>query len=129
MGDRGSAAVIHHFQIKRIYDPPSKSDGLRVLADRLWPRGVSKAAAQIDLWAKELTPSNDLRKWLHEDPERYDDFVPRYQAELMDRRAQVDEFLMQYGCPVMTLLTATKEPSRGHLPVLQAYLEQRIAQS
>ncbi|UUO07809.1 DUF488 family protein [Blastopirellula sp. J2-11] len=119
--------MIHQFQTKRIYDPPSKSDGLRVLADRLWPRGVSKAAAKIDVWAKELTPSNDLRKWLHADPQRYEDFVTKYKAELNDRRAQIKEFLEQNDVAVITLVTATKDLTHGHIAVLQAYLEQSVS--
>ncbi|MCC9605564.1 DUF488 family protein [Blastopirellula sp. JC732] len=108
---------------KRIYDEPAKGDGLRVLADRLWPRGVAKADAQVDLWAKELTPSHDLRKWLHEDPERYDQFVAKYTAELNDHSDQVRQFLSEYGDRTVTLLTAVKDLSHSHIAILQAYLE------
>ncbi|PQO30164.1 DUF488 domain-containing protein [Blastopirellula marina] len=114
-------------QKKRIYDPPAKTDGLRVLADRLWPRGVAKADAQIDVWPKSLTPSSELRKWFHADPTRYDQFVPKYQAELDDQAADVDAFLSQYGQQTVTLLTAAKDLQQGHLSVLQAYLEQASA--
>lgn len=116
----------HQLQTKRIYEPASKTDGLRVLADRLWPRGVAKADAKIDVWAKQLAPSHELRKWLHEDHDRYPDFVTKYKVELQEQRAQVDEFLQQHDCPLITLLTATKEISQGHLPVLKAYLERRL---
>jgi uncharacterized protein YeaO (DUF488 family) len=69
-------------QIKRIYDAPEKSDGVRVLVDRLWPRGVSKKEAALDLWMKELAPSTELRKWFNHDPERWAGFRQRYRREL-----------------------------------------------
>ena len=69
-------------QIKRIYDPPAKSDGYRVLVDRLWPRGMKKEAADIDEWAKDLAPSTDLRKWFGHEPRLWSDFEKRYMAEL-----------------------------------------------
>lgn len=112
---------------KRIYDPPAKSDGLRVLADRLWPRGVAKADAQVDVWAKDLTPSSELRKWLHADLKRYDDFVKKYEAELDQHAAQVRDFLDQCAQRPITLLTAAKDLERSHLTVLQAYLERVFA--
>jgi uncharacterized protein YeaO (DUF488 family) len=73
--------------IKRAYEPPAKSDGLRVLVDRLWPRGVTKAKAGIDLWLKELAPSTELRKWFGHDPGKWTEFQKRYRAELKDNPA------------------------------------------
>lgn len=66
---------MREFRVKRIYDDPSTDDGVRLLVDRLWPRGVSKEAAKIDLWAKELTPSNELRKWFHDHPDQHEEFA------------------------------------------------------
>jgi uncharacterized protein YeaO (DUF488 family) len=69
-------------QLKRAYDEPSKRDGLRILVERLWPRGVSKEKAAVDLWLKELAPSTDLRKWFGHDPEKWNEFRKRYWSEL-----------------------------------------------
>ena len=69
-------------QMKRIYEPPSDSDGFRVLVDRLWPRGMKKENANISLWEKNIAPSNDLRKWYGHDPEKLEEFKSRYKAEL-----------------------------------------------
>ncbi len=69
-------------KIKRDYEKPSKDDGYRILVDRLWPRGVSKNEARIDLWLKEISPSNELRKWLSHDVEKWNEFKKRYHKEL-----------------------------------------------
>jgi uncharacterized protein YeaO (DUF488 family) len=69
-------------QLKRAYDEPSKQDGLRILVERLWPRGVSKEKAAIDLWLKDLSPSPELRNWFNHDPEKWDVFRKRYWSEL-----------------------------------------------
>ena len=71
-----------HILLKRAYDEPSEEDGKRVLVDRLWPRGLSKERAQLDLWLKEVAPSNELRKWFAHDPEKFAGFRQRYEAEL-----------------------------------------------
>lgn len=68
--------------LKRAYEPPSESDGTRILVDRLWPRGVAKAKARIDLWLKDVAPSTELRKWFGHDPDRWADFQKKYRAEL-----------------------------------------------
>jgi uncharacterized protein YeaO (DUF488 family) len=68
--------------LKRAYDEPEASDVTRILVDRLWPRGLSKERAHIDLWLKEIAPSNELRKWFHHDPEKFTEFRQRYEAEL-----------------------------------------------
>lgn len=68
--------------LKRAYDPPAKTDGQRILVDRLWPRGLTKEHAKIDLWLKDVAPSTDLRKWFGHDPEKWPEFQKRYRAEL-----------------------------------------------
>ena len=101
------------FVLKRIYDPPSPEDGYRVLVDRLWPRGVKKADADISCWAKEITPSPDLRKWFHEDREgRFKTFSERYAKEGTDR---------------VTLLYAAKAGAPSHVGTLKAALEKAAA--
>lgn len=74
--------------IKRVYDEPGKSDGMRVLVDRLWPRALSKERAHIDLWLKEIAPSNELRAWFGHDPTKFDEFRHRYEAELASDTGQ-----------------------------------------
>ena len=113
----------HELRVKRIYDESSDDDGFRILVDRLWPRGVSKEQARIDLWPKELTPSNDLRKWFHADPTRHDEFVVRYTAELDEQRQSVAEIIDSIDAPVITLLTASKDVESGHVAVLIAFIE------
>ncbi|THA69182.1 DUF488 family protein [Streptomyces sp. A0958] len=114
-------------RVRRVYDPAEDGDGTRVLVDRLWPRGVSKERAAIDRWLKDLTPSDELRSWYHEDRSetRYDSFVDRYRAELADpvHAAAVDELvgLVREGGPV-TLVTAVKDVPHSHVPVLAEHL-------
>lgn len=118
-------------RVRRVYDPQEDGDGTRVLVDRLWPRGVAKDRARIDRWLKELTPSNELRSWYHEDRTgtRYDDFVDRYRAELADpvHTAAVDELveLVRAGGPV-TLVTAVKDVPHSHVPVLVDHVEHEL---
>jgi uncharacterized protein YeaO (DUF488 family) len=109
---------------KRVYDPPHKDDGIRVLVDRLWPRGISKDAMRLDLWAKEITPSNDLRKWYHRDLEQYPEFRKRYRAELAKEKAKLDELRDAIKGKTATLLTAAKEIERSHVEVLKEMLEE-----
>jgi uncharacterized protein YeaO (DUF488 family) len=74
--------------LKRAYDEPEASDGTRVLVDRLWPRGLSKESAHIDLWLKEIAPSNELRQWFNHDPEKFVEFRRRYETELQSQAGQ-----------------------------------------
>lgn len=116
------------FRIKRVYEAPDPDDGYRVLVDRLWPRGVAKSAAHLDEWAKDLTPSNELRRWYHENPPgRHDEFVARFREELSDRTAH-EAIVRLRGLartrPPVTLVTAVKDPANSHLPVLLEFLGQ-----
>ncbi len=81
-----------NYQIKRIYDGKNDNDGFRVLVDRLWPRGISKANAAVDHWAKDIAPSNELRKWFNHEPEKWTEFRKRYEQELKHNPAAVNEF-------------------------------------
>ena len=78
-------------KIKRVYDEPSSDDGYRVLVDRLWPRGLSKEKAKVDLWLKEISPSNELRKWYGHDPEKWEKFKKKYKEELKDKDEALDK--------------------------------------
>ena len=117
---------MREFQIKRIYDDPSPDDGVRLLVDRLWPRGVSKEAAKIDLWAKELTPSHELRKWFHDHLDQHDEFANRYRLELSDSLDNIIELFASIDSTLITLVTATKDLDRGHVAVLKAFLEAHL---
>lgn len=110
------------FQIKRIYDEPTDDDGYRILIDRLWPRGISKAAAKIDLWPKEFTPSTELRKWFHTNPNQYDKFVPKYFQELEEQRTEIEQMIKAITHQTITLVTSVKYPERSHAVVLQKFL-------
>jgi uncharacterized protein YeaO (DUF488 family) len=109
-------------QIKRIYDDPSEDDGYRVLVDRLWPRGVSKERADLDLWLKEVAPSTDLRKWFGHKPERFAEFKLRYRAELANNTAvkELEEIVEKQKA--MMLLYAAHDTKVNHAVVLRDYL-------
>lgn len=105
--------------MRRVYDEPDPADGRRVLVDRLWPRGLAKERAHIDEWAKDVTPSNELRKWFHEDRDtRRAEFAERYRAELDDHAEAVDGLRAEGRGHTVTLLTANKDPDTSHVPVL-----------
>ena len=97
-------------QLKRIYETAARDDGYRVLIDRLWPRGVSKDKAGVDLWCKEVAPSNELRKWFNHDEKRWDEFKERYRVELKetDRAAALSRLRKKAKKKKTTLLYATK---------------------
>jgi uncharacterized protein YeaO (DUF488 family) len=111
-------------QVRRVYDPPQPGDGARVLVDRLWPRGVSKAKADLDEWCMQVAPSTELRKWYNHDPERFDEFVRRYHVELRqpERSEALDHLRALANGATLTLLTATKEPERSEAEVLAKML-------
>ena len=114
-----------HLKIKRIYDPPADNDGARVLVDRLWPRGISRARARLDDWLKELAPSPELRQWWDHDPARMVEFTERYRRELHDpphqqALEQLRRILAEH--PTTTLVYAARDPVINHAHVLQNYL-------
>ncbi|MFI1580099.1 DUF488 domain-containing protein [Embleya sp. NPDC020630] len=113
--------------VRRVYDPVDPDDGLRVLVDRLWPRGITKADAQLDDWAKELTPSTELRRALHGGSLTEAEFGARYRAELDSPAAESARtaLLTRAGTGRVTLLTAVRDPSHSHVPVLIAYLTEK----
>ena len=114
-------------RLKRIYDKVN-DDGYRVLVDRLWPRGISKADAKLDEWCRAVTPSDDLRKWFHADPEgRWSDFQERYREELSGADDELDRLARIADESGLTLLTAARERERNHTVVLKQVLERRQA--
>ena len=112
-------------RIARIYDPPRPGDGVRVLVDRLWPRGVRKGDPRIDRWIKQVAPSSDLRRWYHHDLDRYEEFVARYEHELEDPVAgkALGELRELVDAGPVTLLTSARDIEHGHLIVLKRLLE------
>ena len=109
-------------RIKRAYDPPSPDDGLRILIDRLWPRGVPKAKLKLDSWVKHLSPSTALRKWYGHDPEKFTEFRRRYMAELKQEGEGLAELRAAVKGRTVTLLTSTKELDLSHAIVLRDLL-------
>lgn len=112
-------------QLKRAYEPPGEQDGCRVLVDRLWPRGVSREKMQIDLWLKEIAPSDALRKQFHHDPERWEEFKRRYFAELDGKSEAVQELLKKAAGGRITLIYGSREERRNNAAALKEYLERR----
>lgn len=114
-------------RLARVYDAPQPDDGVRVLVDRLWPRGLRRDDARIDRWCKAVAPSSPLRKWYNHDPGRYDEFVARYEQELgsPDALAGLDELKTLLGAGPVTLLTSARDVAHGHLPVLARLIEKR----
>lgn len=112
---------------KRIYETPSETDGFRILVDRLWPRGIKKEKADINLWAKEIAPSNELRKWFSHDPEKYDEFKELYTKEL-NSNPQSQEFKDLYLQKIkdlnVTLLYAAKDEKYNNAVVLKDWLDE-----
>jgi uncharacterized protein YeaO (DUF488 family) len=109
--------------IKRAYEAASADDGIRVLVDRLWPRGLSKASFKYDVWPKDLAPSNELRKWYGHDPERAAEFRRRYRGELAVHRDDLAALRAKLKGHNATLLTATHEIDLSHAVVLRDLLE------
>lgn len=108
----------------RIYEDLDPDDGQRVLVDRIWPRGIRKEDPRVGIWLKDVAPSKELREWYHHEPERFDEFVSRYEAELSDNAA-LDELLELTTRGVVTLVTATKEVDGSHAAVLAKLLNSR----
>jgi uncharacterized protein YeaO (DUF488 family) len=111
--------------IKRVYDPPSGADGTRVLVDRLWPRGLTKEKAALDLWAKDLAPSPTLRKAFNHRPERFAEFTRHYLAELKANPA-VQAFRAELKRPKVTLLFGAHDQVHNHALVLADFLRGKV---
>ena len=111
--------------IKRAYDKPSAKDGVRILIDRLWPRGLSKTKLKIDAWPRELTPSTDLRKWYGHEPARFAEFRRRYRAELAEHAKELDAVRTMVKGRSATLITATREVDLSHAAVMRGILRRK----
>jgi uncharacterized protein YeaO (DUF488 family) len=111
--------------IKRVYDKPGPEDGKRILVDRLWPRGFRKEEARIDYWAKDVSPSSELRKWYGHDPAKWEEFKERYFAELDQSGKGVELLLKELAGGYATFVYSSKEPAINNAEALKLYLENR----
>lgn len=112
-------------RIKRIYDSSSKDDGFRILVDRLWPRGINKEKANIDLWLKDIAPSDELRKWFAHDEEKWDEFKRRYFQELAQKTEQVSLIIKREKQGNVTLLYGAKNNELNNASALKEYLSMK----
>ncbi len=113
--------------LKRVREPASDSDGYRVLVDRLWPRGVSKSAADLDEWAKELSPSDELRRWFAHRPERFEEFGRRYRLELEQQRDRLSALRRRARQGPVTLVYGASDPAHNNAVVLARVLRRGLS--
>ncbi|HEY3398457.1 MAG TPA: DUF488 family protein [Armatimonadota bacterium] len=109
-------------EVRRVYEPALESDGQRVLVDRLWPRGLSKEEAAVDLWLREIAPSDDLREWFGHDPAKWDEFQQRYSQELANQAAALAKLAELAAAGPVTLLFAAKDEKHNNAVALATYL-------
>jgi uncharacterized protein YeaO (DUF488 family) len=109
-------------RIKRAYQQPDKADGTRILVDRLWPRGLTKEKACVDLWLKDIAPSTELRKWFGHDPDKWTEFQKRYRVELRNNKEQVSLLRQEAAKGLVTLLYGAKDEEHNEAIVLQKIL-------
>lgn len=119
---KGTAVTV---RLKRIYEAKADDDGLRILVDRLWPRGIRKEDADIDLWLKDVAPSQDLRKWFGHDPARWEEFRQRYRDEILRDPAAFEHLREQCRGRTVTLLYGAKDTEHNQAVVLRDLLSKR----
>ena len=112
-------------RIKRIYDKPDNKDGRRILVDRLWPRGIKKENARIDLWLKDIAPSNKLRKWFSHDPDKWNEFRKNYKEELKNKPELLKQLNEESGKGDITLLFSAKDTEYNNAVVLKGVLARK----
>lgn len=110
-------------RLKRAYETPSADDGLRVLVERLWPRGLSKERAAVDLWAKELSPSAELRRWFKHDPAKWNEFQKRYRDELLQNFEAVEALRATCKKQAVTFVFAARDEEHNSAVLLKDFLE------
>jgi uncharacterized protein YeaO (DUF488 family) len=114
-----------NIQIKRVYEKPSKDDGKRILIDRLWPRGLTKEKAAVDLWLKDIAPSTELRKWFGHEEDTWDEFKEKYHSELQKNDEAMSKLNEKLGDGKVTLVYGAKDTEHNDAVVLKEYLEQK----
>ncbi len=114
-------------KIKRAYDPPDQNDGFRILVDRIWPRGLSKAKAKVDLWLKSIAPSSELRKWYNHDPEKWEQFKIKYSKELADNDVSVESLITEANKHhTVTLIFGSKELKLNNATALREFVYNKL---
>lgn len=119
---RDMAIKIKRVKLKRVYEQPDKEDGVRILVDRLWPRGLTKEKARIDLWLKDIAPSTELRQWFGHDPGKWEEFRQRYLFELKEKDEQLRRLKQEMEKGTVTLVYAAKDTEHNAARVLQEFL-------
>jgi uncharacterized protein YeaO (DUF488 family) len=117
--------VRHELKLKRVYEAPRKDDGTRILVDRLWPRGLTKKKAKVDLWLKEIAPSTELRKWFGHDPKKWRSFRQRYQTELKQHADQLKLLKRKLKEGTVTLIYGARDQEHNEALVLKEFLERK----
>jgi uncharacterized protein YeaO (DUF488 family) len=112
-------------KLKRVYEEPEASDGKRVLVERLWPRGLSKVKARVDIWLKDAAPSSELRKWFNHDPSKWEEFKTRYFVELDNNTEVLEPILKIPRSVTITFVFASREETYNNSAALREYLEFR----
>ena len=110
-------------RLKRVYEEPSKEDGLRILVERLWPRGLTKERAAIDLWLRDVAPSPELRRWFGHDPVRWEEFCKRYWAELEGKKDLIDSLRQKSREGAVTFVYAARDKEHNGTMALKMFLE------
>jgi len=110
-------------EIKRVYEEPGPADGMRILVDRLWPQGLSKERARVDIWLKDIAPTTELRKWFSHDPDKWDEFQIRYRQELKSKADLLAVLKEKAAKGPVTLLYGAKDEVHNEAVVLQALLD------
>ncbi len=113
-------------RLKRAYEKPHADDGERILVDRLWPRGLTKQKARIDLWMKGIAPSSELRKWFGHDPSKWEEFQRRYTAELRQHADLIKELKRKARGATVTLIYAARDEAHNEAVVLKEFLERPV---
>ena len=111
--------------LKRVYEGVNKIDGYRILVDRIWPRGIKKTDAKIDLWLKDIAPSNELRKWFAHDPKKWNQFRTKYFKELKSKKAELTIIEQQLKKSTVTLLFGAKDQEHNQAVALQEFIQQK----
>jgi len=111
--------------LKRIYEKPSITDGKRIFVDRLWPRGVKKSTSNIDVWMKQIAPSEELREWFNHDPGKWESFIKKYRKELTDNKAFAD-FVELVRTNDVTILYSAKDDKHNNAVALSMFLKERL---
>jgi uncharacterized protein YeaO (DUF488 family) len=113
--------------LKRVYEEASDSDGTRILVDRLWPRGLTKEKAKVDVWLKEIAPTTELRKWFNHEPSKWPEFQKRYRAEISDSIDAVSTLKKYLASGKVTIVYGAKDEEHNDAVVIKQYLDEEVS--